>query len=180
MKKHISAILLTALTTATAMFTGCAASGHQFYDAFTYSAPTEHCSVIWVHSYEAAKYKLDNNLPKVEFLGKSSFTTSRTYNESAAEEDCKKAGGDYIIVVADGYKGSSTSQFTVQSTQTYSTTSSTNYYTSTGWYAGSAMTTGTYQAPTYQTYNITRHYYGYTYFVYKRNTDYIYRPRNSQ
>lgn len=167
------AVLGVIFIPAVSILSGCYASGHKFYDAFKYSPPTDYCVVTWVHSYDAALYKLERELPKVEFLGKSSFTTSKTYNETAAEEDCKKAGGDYIIVVENGYQGSSTSQFTVQSTQTYNTSYNTNYYNSRGGYAGTATTYGTYQVPTYQTYNITSHYYGYTYFVYRRVGDYL-------
>ena len=147
---------------------GCYASGHKFYDMFRYSPPTNNCQVIWVRSFENAKYKLDNELPPVTFLGKSSFTTSRTYNNETARKDCMLAGGDYIIVVDEGYAGSTQSQFTVQSTQTYTANNTTNYYGNGGYYGRSNSTT-TYQVPTYQTYNVTSNYYGFSYYVYKKD-----------
>lgn len=169
---YVLAVLISAL------FTGCSASGHKYYDAFKYSPPTSRCQVIWVHSYEAAKYRLDHELPKVEILGKSTFTTSRSYNERAASEDCKKAGGDYIIVIAEGYQGSRTSQFTLQSTKTYYANSNNSYsggfsYGNTyGNYYGNSTTRTSYQLPTYDTYNITVSYYGYSYYVYRELEDF--------
>lgn len=159
---------------------GCSASGHKYYDAFRYSPPTTSCKVIWVHSYEAAKYRLDNELPRVELLGKSSFVTGRNYDKRAAASDCKKAGGDYIIVISEGYQGSSSNQITVRSTQTYHTSSNTSYSggfsygKNWGNYYGNSVTYGTYQMPTYDTFNYTVNYYGYSYYVYKGKED-LYR-----
>jgi len=161
-------LTLCAALIAMIVLTGCYASGHQFYDAFKRSEPTTSCSVVWVHSYDAAKYRLENELPPVEFIGKSSFSTAKTYNEYAAQEDCKKAGGDYVIVVAEGVTGSKQSQITLQNNQTYTAQSSTNYYGSYGGYYGRTNTNTTYTVPTYQTYNITTTYYGYSYFVYRK------------
>ena len=153
------------------MFTlsGCYASGHKFYDMYEYSPPTDECRVIWVRSFDNAKRKLDRELPPVTFLGKSSFSTARTYNREAARKDCMLAGGDYIIVVEEGYVGSTQSQFTVQSTKTYTANNNTSYYGRGGYY-GTSNSTTTYQVPTYQTYNITNNYYGFSYFVYKQDT----------
>lgn len=151
------------------ILTGCYASGHKFFDMYKYSPQTDHCEVIWVRSYDNAKRKLDNELPPVEFLGKSSFTTARTYNEQAAQQDCMLAGGDYIIVIDEGFVGSTQSQFTLQNTKTYTANNNTSYYGSNGGYYGRSNSTTTYQVPTYQTYNITHNYYGFSYFVYKRD-----------
>jgi len=159
-------------------FMGCSARGHKYYDAFKYSPPTSSCQVIWVHSYEAAKYRLDHELPNVELLGKSAFATSRRYNKKAAMKDCKKAGGDYIIVIAEGYQGSQTRRFTVQSTKTYYSTSDNSYrggfsYGKTyGNYHGNSTTRTSYELPTYDTYNITKSYYGYSYYVYRELDDF--------
>lgn len=150
------------------VLSGCYASGHKFFDAYEYSPPTTDCRVIWVRSFDNAHRKLDNELPPVTFLGKSSFTTSRTYNEQAARKDCMLAGGDYIIVVDEGYAGSTQSQVTIQGSQTYTANNSRTYYGSGGYYGRSNSTT-TYQVPTYQTYNVTSSYYGFSYFVYKKD-----------
>lgn len=157
---------------------GCSASGHQYYDAFKYSPPTTSCKVVWVHSYEAAKYRLDHELPRVELLGKSSFSTGRNYDEDAAASDCQKAGGDYIIVISEGYQGSRTSQYTVQSTKTYYANSNNSYSggfsygNRYGNYYGNSTTRTSYQLPTYDTYNITVSYYGYSYYVYRELEDF--------
>ena len=166
-QKRKSLLFLALLTLLDVALSGCYASGHKFYDMFEYSPPTNTCQVVWVRSFENAKYKLDNELPPVTFLGKSSFNTSRTYNHQTARKDCMLAGGDYIIVVDEGFAGSTQSQFTMQSTQTYTANNSTSYYGNGGYYGRSNSTT-TYQVPTYQTYNVTTSYYGYSYYVYKK------------
>lgn len=150
------------------VLSGCYASGQKFYDMYQYSPPTSTCQVIWVHSFDNAKYKLDNELPSVTFLGSSSFSTSRTYNEETARKDCMAAGGDYVIVVDRGFVGSTQSQFTMQSTKTYTANNNTNYYGSGGYY-GHTNSTTSYQVPTYQTYNVTENYYGFSYYVYQKN-----------
>lgn len=163
-------LVLVSMSLILAMLTlsGCYASGHKFFDMYEYSPPTSDCQVIWVRSFDNAKRKLDRELPPVTFLGKSSFSTARTYNREAARNDCKLAGGDYIIVVEEGYVGSTQSQFTVQSTKTYTANNNTSYYGRGGYY-GTSNSTTTYQVPTYQTYNITNNYYGFSYYVYKKD-----------
>lgn len=166
------------LTLASAiLLSGCYASGQKNYDSYKYSAPTSFCQVIWVHSFEAAKYKLDNELPSVELLGKSSFSTEGIYNEKTARTDCQKAGGDYIIVISEGMTGSSQSHFTVQNDRTYTSNSQTNYYGSNGNYYGRSKTNTSYTVPTYQTFEITTTYYGYSYYVYKRVSKALQRRR---
>lgn len=160
--RHIINFLIASLCIA---LIGCYASGHKFYDAYVQSEPTFSCQVIWVHSYDAAKYRLDH-LPPVEFIGKSSFTTAHTYNEDAAESDCKKAGGDYIIVISEGVTDRTKSSYTIQSNQTYRANSTTTYSDMYGYY-GRSNTSTTYTVPTYQTYDITITRYGYSYFVYR-------------
>lgn len=147
---------------------GCYASGHKFYDVYKWYPPTTDCRVVWTRSIDNAKFKLDNELPPVEFLGSSGFSTARTYNENTAREDCMLAGGDYIIVVEEGYVGSKQSQYTVNSMKTVIARDDTRYYGSSGKYYGRSKSTTTYQIPTSQTYNVTDDYYGFVYFVYRK------------
>jgi hypothetical protein len=142
---------------------GCYASGHRFYESFEYSPQTNDCTVIWTLSFDMANYKLQNQLPPVKFLGRSHFSTSLYYNRETARNDCMLAGGDYIIVVERGLTDSQTQ--TVQRNQTHLAFS----------YTGTTSTTTIYTVPTYYTY--TTNYYGYSYFVYKKVSNYkVYKP----
>lgn len=155
-----------ALAAMSATLCGCYASGHGFYDAYVHSEPSESCRVIWVRNHDAAQHRLDM-LPRVEFIGQSSFETENEYNVPAAESDCKKAGGDYIIVVSEGITAITNRQVTVRGYDTHRTHSRTTYSDIHGHHGGYNTSTS-YSIPHCHTYDAETAWHGFRYYVYRR------------